>query len=221
MFWPAVAPRPMSSPLLLAIAGPAVTALLGLVVVWLQDWRRERDAFTQRTNARKEATELVAFYEKWIQTQQLVASPEEYEAARRVVQDRLDRLAAILPEPEEVDASPSFSIRRALLLYRPASRGAWAAHLAFYFLFAIAVLSTLGNLMPDEDGSFEHWTVIVGSSVAVVTFAVILRAVAVAVDERDRRRYLAGLRAQAPTTARGREERLARPEPAGSPVPHV
>lgn len=208
----------MDNPLILTVVGPVVTALVGLVVVWLQDWRRERDAYTQRAHARQEATELVAFYEKWIKTQQLVASPEDYEAAREVVQDRLDRLAAAMPEPEEVDPSPSFSMRRALLLYRPASTGGWVAHVAFYTLFVLTVMGTFGLLMPEEDGSFLHWTEIVGPSAAFVLFTLVLRSVAVGVDERDRRRYLAALRAQAPSMAR---RRVAGGERAGSPVPHV
>jgi hypothetical protein len=191
----------MINQFLLAVAAPVATALVGLFVVWLQEWRRGRDAFSQRTNARQEATELVTFYEKWIQTQKLVCSPEEYEAARQVVQDRLDRLAATLPEPEEVDPRPAFSLRQLLLLYHPASRAAWVAHVAFYVMFVLALLATFGSLMPEDDGTFAHWTEIVGASVIVVVLTLVLRTVAVAVDERDHRRYLAELRAKAPAPA--------------------
>lgn len=186
----------------LNIAAPMATALLGLVVVWLQEWRRGRDAFAQRNNARAEATELVTFYEKWIQAQKVVCDPEEFETVRQVAQDRLDRLAATLPEPEEVDPRPTFSLRRVLLLYRPASTGAWAAHVGFYFMFVLALLSTFGNLMPNDDGTFAHWTEIVGASVVVIVLTIVLRTVAVALDERDHRRYLAALRAQSPAPTR-------------------
>jgi hypothetical protein len=210
----------MDNTLVLTIVGPVITALIGLVVVWLQDWRRGRDAYSQRAHARTEATELATFYEKWIKTQQLVATPEEYEAARQVVQDRLDRLAATLPEPEEVDPSPSFSLRQVLLLYRPASRGGWIAHVAFYAMFALTLLATIGSFMPDPDGTFAHWTEIVGVHLVLIIPLLVLRTVAVAVDARDRRRYLAGLRAQAPTTSRERVEPVEPVEPEGSPVPH-
>jgi hypothetical protein len=196
--------NPPPNPFLLAVIGPCVTALLGLLVVWLQEWRRNRDTFTQRSHARMEATELLTFYEKWLQTQKLVATPEEYEAARQVVQDRLDRLAATLPEPEEVDPSPTFSLRRVLLLYRPASRAGWVAHGAFYAWSVLTLLATVGSIMPNEDGTFAHWTEIVGVNAFLIVSLLILRTVAVAVDERDRRHYVAEIKANAPTPAHAR-----------------
>jgi hypothetical protein len=196
--------NPAVNPLLLAAIGPFLTALLGLFVVWLQEWRRSRDTYTQRAHARIEATELLAFYEKWIQTQKLVATLEEYEAARQVVQDRIDRLAAALPEPEEVDASPAFSLRRVFLLYRPESPAGWVAHVAFYAWFALTLLAAVGSLMPNPDGTFAHWTEIVGVQVVLIVPLLILRTVAVAVDERDHRRYVAEIKAQAPAPAHTR-----------------
>ena len=50
------------------IGGPLFTAAIGMVVFWLQDRFHKRTTLNRREVARAEATETVAFIEKWLQT---------------------------------------------------------------------------------------------------------------------------------------------------------
>ena len=63
---------------LLPIVVTLLTALIGATGVLLQEWRQKRDDRYRRSRTRTEATEMIAFIEKWIATQKLASSEEEF-----------------------------------------------------------------------------------------------------------------------------------------------
>lgn len=138
---------------LLPIIASVLTATLGAAGVLLQEWRQQRDERHRRSQARAEAAEMVEFVERWLKTQQLACSPEDFERAKQTARVQLERIYASLlvkHEPKRHVEERSF-VQRALLLYKPQSTGAWVLHFAFYALgsliLLIQVLLSMGALM--------------------------------------------------------------------------
>jgi positive regulator of sigma E activity len=131
---------PLLTTLLTAFA-TLLTAILGGGGVFLE-WRQRRDERHQRRQARTEATEMVSFVEKWIATQQLACSPEEFEQVKMSAHRQLDRLYNSLLDMQEAkkQVEERSFIQRALLLYKPASVRGWVLHIIFYGLGAIMLL---------------------------------------------------------------------------------
>lgn len=164
---------PLLAALLTAFA-TLLTAILGGGGVFLQEWRQRRDERHQRRQARTEATEMVSFVEKWIATQQLACSQEEFEQVKMSAHRQLDRLYKSLLDMQEAKRhveERSF-IQRALLLYKPASFRGWVLHLIFYLLGAIILLwgvcSTFLLLDPPAAGMPAN------ASLNIIVFVVIL-----------------------------------------------
>ncbi|MDQ1593264.1 MAG: hypothetical protein QOG71_3891 [Pyrinomonadaceae bacterium] len=119
-----------------------LTAALGGAGVLLQEWRQKRDDRHRRKQARIEATEMISFIEKWVQTQQLTCSAEDFEDVKKKARQKLERVYYSLIKVDEAKRpveERSF-LQRALLLYKPSSFGALVLHLIFYMLGTILLL---------------------------------------------------------------------------------
>lgn len=124
------------------IVATLLTAALGAAGVLLQEWRQKRDDRHQRKQVRDEASEMVSFIEKWIQTQQLTCLPEEFEQVKQMAHQQLERIYYSLLNMQEVkkQVEERSFIQRALLLYKPASFSGWVLHLVFYMLGLMIML---------------------------------------------------------------------------------
>lgn len=127
---------------LLPLIATLLTAALGAAGVLLQEWRQRRDDRYRQNRARTEASEMVSFVEKWIAAQKLACSPEEFEQAKQTARLQLERVYSSLLNVQEAKkpVEDNSFLQRLLLLYKPASLGAWGLHLLFYFLVIIVLL---------------------------------------------------------------------------------
>jgi len=169
----------MSSETLFRLLGPVITA----IGIGVQELRQSRDAYGHRKLARAEATEMVAFIEKWIQTQQLICLPEEFEAVKRKAQPQLEGVYANLTRVNEARLGtvtrPLF--RRIFLLYKPASVGGWILHIVFYLLVLLVAMGSLG-VLSDED--LSAWPELVGVFGFYFVVLLIVRAWAVYIEKK-------------------------------------
>lgn len=131
---------------LVPILGPVIAAILGSIGLLLKERRQSSDTRYRRTQARVEATEMVTFIDKWIQAQQLACSPKEFEQAKQMARQQLERIYSALSQVEQVRLPTKERpfLQRLLLLYRPAGVLGWVLHLIFYLLVIFYLL-----LLPD------------------------------------------------------------------------
>ncbi len=90
----------VDSAVVAAVIGPVVTALASVLAWWLRERRRRHDhgAAVERAHAR------IAMIESWLRAYREVATPEEYEVARRDARDELLEARALIDEV--ADAAP-------------------------------------------------------------------------------------------------------------------
>jgi hypothetical protein len=167
----------MSKEIWLRLIGSLLTA----IGIGVQELRQSRDAYGRRKLARAEATEMVAFIEKWIQTQQLTCLPEEFEAVKRRAQLQLECVYATLTKVNEAKlravARPLF--QRIFLLYKPQGVGGWITHIAFYLLLFLLAMGSVGALSEEEPTTWFDKIAVFGFYFVVL---LIVRAVAVHID---------------------------------------
>ncbi|HUR84874.1 MAG TPA: hypothetical protein VMY78_05975 [Solirubrobacteraceae bacterium] len=84
----------MDSAVVAAVIGPVVTALASALAWWLREAHRRRDhgAAVEGAHAR------IAMIENWLRAYREVATPEEYEAARRDAREQLLEARALIDE---------------------------------------------------------------------------------------------------------------------------
>ena len=139
----------MNIQLIIAFAGPILTALLGAFGIYLQEWRERRDARSLRLSMRSEASDYVGLLLKWLDAQQRVCSEAEYLEAKQRVRQELDTLyTAFSAEPAvkqtlNAQAAQTF-MQRALLLYRPEHPLGWLARVLYVALLVLVLLFSLG-----------------------------------------------------------------------------
>jgi len=131
----------------LPILATLFTAIFGAGGVLLRDWLQKRDNQHQRKEARLEAAELISVIEKWIATQQLICSPEEFEQVKLSARKKLDRVYSALVNSQNTRKSERHSfIRRAFLFYRPVSVRGWILHAIFYVLATLILLWAITSI---------------------------------------------------------------------------
>ena len=170
----------MSKELILRLIGPLVTAL----GISLQELRRSRNEYARRKMARDEATEMVAFIEKWVQAQQLTCASEEFEAVKQIARLQLQQVYALLMNAQQTKAPPKRPLlRRVFLLYQPASLGGWISHIIFYLLIVVLGMFSLGVFTDEKDPEITRADIIaIYVFYLFITFAV--RAWAVHIETR-------------------------------------
>jgi hypothetical protein len=181
-----------------------LTAAIGAAGVLVQEWRQKRDDNHQRKRARAEASEMVSLIEKWIQTQQLACSEEEFAQVKQTARQQLEHVYSSMLTMQEVKEpveERSF-IQRALLLYRPVSFGAWVLHLMFYglgamilllgFFTALLIIAPNTNQNSDNNLTPGGWVVML-SILYLLLFlpALGIRAWAIVIDKRHRKHQAA------------------------------
>ena len=136
----------MDSDLVEVVAGPLVTAFLGSLGIWLDDWRRDRDLEHKRQQALQTATNTVVFLERWVKTQELICTPEEMVEIRRIAQRQLNDVSFMLWQTSARVANKQgrTTLRRALLLYRPDSISGWIARILFYMWLVLVFFFSIG-----------------------------------------------------------------------------
>ncbi len=182
----------MDKEVVLALAGPIITALLGASGFWLQEWRQGRDSSFRRRQTLARSSEMVQFIEHWVRAQQQVRAGEELRDVHAAAQRQLDwAYAAVAQLPEEERPRQRLTLRRALLWYRPRSLHAWIAHLALTFFVLLAFMVTLGIFVPQPDTKPPTTATIIGMYIILLTPVFATRAWAVSVDDRDAARLAA------------------------------
>ncbi len=138
--------------LLTQLLAPLITTILGALGIWIQEWRQARDQRYQRKQMRDEVEETISFFQKWVQAQQTLCSPQEFEQVKANARIELDkayqRLLEIHEPRTQLQVYPMF--QRALLLYRPTRLLGWIAHALFYLLFAFFLFLCVGLVDPSN-----------------------------------------------------------------------
>ncbi|HEU5087641.1 MAG TPA: hypothetical protein VFT99_09355, partial [Roseiflexaceae bacterium] len=178
----------MNIQLIIAFAGPILTALLGALGIYLQEWREQRDARSLRLGMRSEASDYVGLLVKWLDAQQRVCSESEYLDAKQRVRQELDRLytafSAEPPVKQTLDAQAAQTfVQRALLLYRPARPLGWIARL-LYFAFLLIVALYSFSIVEEVSSGRMNWSVALFGYVLYVVPLLLMRSWAVAIDRR-------------------------------------
>lgn len=148
------------------LAGPLITAFVGSLGIWLEDWRRNRDLEHKRQQALQTATNTVTFLERWVKTQELLCTPEEMVEIRRIAQRQLNDVSFMLWQTSARAANKPgrTSLRRALLLYRADSISGWIARGLFYTWLVLLFFYSFGIWRQDP----EPGEVIIGYSLFVI-----------------------------------------------------
>jgi len=169
----------------------------------LQEWRQKRDDRYRRSRIRAEATEMIAFIEKWIATQKLACTDEEFGKVKQTAHQQLERIYSSVVDAEEkkrpMDEHSFF--RRLLLLYRATSPGARVLHYIFYLLvvFDLMLVGFLAALIPalqkGPDAIPLPVAIVVVLILSMVLFvpALAIRAWAVALDKKNRKNLTKGI----------------------------
>jgi hypothetical protein len=141
----------MASDLIALVAGPLVTAFIGSVGIWLEDWRRDRDLEHKRQQALQTATNTVTFLERWVKTQELICTPDEMADIRRIAQRQMNDVSFMLwqTSARAAEKRGRTSLRQALLLYRPESIAGWIARIMFYLWLIMLFFYSVGIWQQD------------------------------------------------------------------------
>ena len=187
----------MLKDVVLPLVATVLTAVLGAAGVLLQEWRQKRDDHHRRRQERVEASEMIEFVQKWIQTQQLACSPEELVQVKQTARQQLEGIYNSLVKVQEAkrpDEHHSF-FSRALLLYKPPGFGALLLHVIFYTLMIVLMLSVLFTVTLSFDplnkpGDLPRAELIGGMTIVYVILlipALSVRAWAISIDRRHRK----------------------------------
>ena len=146
----------MDSAVVAAVIGPVVTALVSVLAWWLREVRRRRDhgAAVERAHAR------ISMIESWLRAYREVATPEEYEVARRDAREQLLEARALIDEVATA-APPSRGgpggrelIARLLLRDAIATRANRIAGVLYYLSLAwLLLFVTTGSLLAAAAGA--------------------------------------------------------------------
>jgi hypothetical protein len=126
---------------------PLIAPFMAAGGVLTQELVRARGQHNKRQQARNEAAEMMAFLEKWIKTQELACSPEEFEQVKQIARQQLYDIHATLArlqktQSQEAETRPL--LQRALLLYRPAGFSGWVARTIIYSILIIVGFFSIG-----------------------------------------------------------------------------
>jgi hypothetical protein len=182
---------------LIPLLAPILATVLGALGIFLQDWWRKRDDRFRRKQARTEAIETVTFIEKWIKTQELTCSAEEFAQAKLAAHQQLEKLYASLMYVQQIKPAPTQErsfIRRALLLYSPPTIGALFIHMFFYFWIGVFLLWTFGlGWAAVTDKTAPKGTLVVITIIGLILLIPLfpLRAWAIWLGNRRRRELIA------------------------------
>jgi len=178
------------------LAATILTAVLGAAGVLLQEWRQKRDDHHRRRQERAEASEMVEFVQKWIQTQQLACSPEEFQQVKQTARQQLESVYNSLVKVQEAKRAEEHHsfFTRALLLYKPPNFGGLVLHVIFYALMFALVLCVLFTITMffdplNKPNDLPRAELIGGMSIINVILlvpALSIRAWAVSIDRRHR-----------------------------------
>jgi hypothetical protein len=142
----------------LTFATPILTALLGIVVLVIGDWRERRTQAGRRKVAFEDASRQVAFAAEWWNASKLVAdhSPDAEQRAATRAQAWLDEASALIAEshPPPVDEKPDITLRRLLLAFPMQRRAARVLRGVFYFCLGLVVFqvsSAMGAALGRSD----------------------------------------------------------------------
>jgi hypothetical protein len=141
----------MNSSDLVAVVAPAVTALAGVIGVALHDWRQRRSVAGRRRAALDDALQQITVTNAWWNARQAIApDPGAAVIASQWLAQAHDTITAT-PALFTNPARPL--VRRLLLAYPFATRGAKALRIVFYLLIATMTFLALiaaGNVLAGE-----------------------------------------------------------------------
>jgi hypothetical protein len=134
---------------------PLLTPAVAGGGVWIQGLLRKRDDRNRGKLARDEMVEMIDLLDKWMRTQEMACSPEEFQEVKKAAHQRLDDMYLTLNKLQESQTKhttetprplvkPRPVVRRIFLLYLPGGFGGWMARVIFYVLILWAVFYTIG-----------------------------------------------------------------------------
>lgn len=174
---------------LLTPAGLASIVSLGIAsLAFLSSLRSFRSLRQLRFRNLDERSKAVAFWKAWIEAQEKVAGEAELVEHRALAQRELNDLATFVTV-EAATSRPSL-IRSLLLLQRPRLRWTWGPQALFYLAaagFAAYLVLAAGELAR-EPLTIQRLATFAGTSIALVVFAAVLRAITLFVDNLGRQR---------------------------------
>ena len=142
----------------LTLVTPILTAVVGIVVLVIGDWRERRTQAGRRKVAFEDANRQVAFAAEWWNASKLVAdhSPDAEQRAATRAQAWLDEASALIAEshPPPVDEKPAITLRRLLLAFPMQRRAARVLRGVFYFCLGLVVFqvsSAIGAALGRSD----------------------------------------------------------------------
>jgi hypothetical protein len=130
---------------------PLVTPAVAAGGIWVQGLLQARDDRYRGKLARDEAVEMIELLEKWMKTQEMACSPEEFQQVKRVARQRLDDMYLALEgvheksQPQHTETRPP--LQRLFLLYPPAGFSGWMAAAIFYALIILGGMFSIGVLL--------------------------------------------------------------------------
>jgi len=171
----------------LTLVTPILTAVLGIVVLVIGDWRERRTRAGRRKVAFEDASRQVAFAEEWWNASKLVAdhSPDAEQHAATRAQAWLDEASALIAEskPPPIDEKPAITLRRLLLAFPMQRRAARVLRGVFYFCLGLVVFqvaSAMGSAFgrPETLGIPNYFSggLIYGDLIAICVMTVVAMA---------------------------------------------
>jgi hypothetical protein len=157
-----------------------LSTALGLISIWLQEWRKERGADYRKRQTLIELKERVEFIRAWIQAQE-ACDTGGLRADKTKAQDQLNAVYEtwLSVQGTRTEAGQRLSARRILLLYRPHTIQGWIAHTLFYIWIVLMQFFVLGVILDWKAGDIPA---VILATITGLVILLVLRAWAVNAD---------------------------------------